>query len=156
MPDIMHLVRIDAPPERVYQALTSAEGIRNWWTRDADLDNRIGGIGEFRFTYNGDTLATKAEVTELVPFERVSWKTVSSFRPEWAGTAIEYRLRADANGTVVLFAHRGFPQADENYAVCTTGWGYYLMSLQHYLQTGRGAPSPEVDFARVISKHAQR
>jgi uncharacterized protein YndB with AHSA1/START domain len=29
MPNIMHLVRIDAPPERVYQALTTADGIRN-------------------------------------------------------------------------------------------------------------------------------
>jgi uncharacterized protein YndB with AHSA1/START domain len=37
MPDIMHLVKINASPERVYQALTTPEGIRNWWTRDADL-----------------------------------------------------------------------------------------------------------------------
>jgi hypothetical protein len=27
-------------------------------------------------------------------------------------------------------AHRGFKQADEVYALTTTGWGYYLVSLQ--------------------------
>jgi uncharacterized protein YndB with AHSA1/START domain len=53
MPDMMHLVKIHASPERVYQALTTTEGIRNWWTRDADLDSKIGGTGEFRFCYEG-------------------------------------------------------------------------------------------------------
>jgi uncharacterized protein YndB with AHSA1/START domain len=49
MPDIMHLVKIHASPERVSQALTTAEGSRNWWTRDAVLDSKIGGTGEFSF-----------------------------------------------------------------------------------------------------------
>jgi uncharacterized protein YndB with AHSA1/START domain len=44
MPDIMHLIKIHASPERIYQALTTAEGIRNWWTRDAVLDSKIGGL----------------------------------------------------------------------------------------------------------------
>jgi len=42
MPDIMHLIKIRVSPERVYEALTTAEGIRNWWTRDAVLDSKIG------------------------------------------------------------------------------------------------------------------
>ena len=37
MPDILHLLTIHASPERVFQALATAEGIRNWWTRDADF-----------------------------------------------------------------------------------------------------------------------
>jgi hypothetical protein len=30
---------------------------------------------------------------------------------------------------VLIFAHRGFVQADEDYALVTTGWAYYLVSL---------------------------
>jgi hypothetical protein len=51
---------------------------------------------------------------------------------------------------MLLFAHRGFKQADEGYARVTTGWAYFLISLQQYLETGKGAPHPEVDFTRVI------
>jgi uncharacterized protein YndB with AHSA1/START domain len=47
----MHLINIQAPAERVYPALKTAESIRNWWSRDADLDSKVGGTGEFRF-YN--------------------------------------------------------------------------------------------------------
>jgi hypothetical protein len=32
----------------------------------------------------------------------------------------------------------------------TTGWAYYLVSLQQYLETGEGAPNPDVRFDRMI------
>jgi uncharacterized protein YndB with AHSA1/START domain len=34
MLDIMHLVKIHASPDQVYRAITTAEGVQNWWTRD--------------------------------------------------------------------------------------------------------------------------
>jgi len=147
MPDIMHLVKIHASPERVYQALTTAEGIRNWWTRDAVLDSKIGGTGEFGFFER--RIVTKMEVDEFKPPVRVGWKTISSAAPGWDGTTITFDLRAEGSDTVLSFAHRGFKQADEGYARTTTGWGYYLVSLQQYLETGKGAPHPDIDFARV-------
>jgi uncharacterized protein YndB with AHSA1/START domain len=151
MPDIMHLVRIHASPERVYRALTTVDGIRNWWTRDAALDARVGGTGEFRF-YEGKGVTT-VRVDALDPPVRVGWKTISSNAPGgWDGTAIAFDLRAEGEGTVLLFAHRGFAQTDEGYALVTTGWAYYLVSLQQYLETGQGAPHPDKDFARVISR----
>lgn len=135
MADIMHLVKIAAPPERVYEALTTTEGIRNWWTRDADLTN---GTGTFRFHDGADV--TTVLIKELEPPLHVLWKTTTSFRPEWEGTTIAFDLRAQGNVTVLSFAHRGFEEADERYAVTTTGWGVYLASLQQYLETGIGSP----------------
>ena len=49
MPEIMHLIKIRAAQDRVYQAVSTAEDIRNWWTRDAALDPAVGGTGEFGF-----------------------------------------------------------------------------------------------------------
>jgi predicted enzyme related to lactoylglutathione lyase/uncharacterized protein YndB with AHSA1/START domain len=155
MPDIMHLVRARALPKRAYQALTTVEGIRAWWTRDAELDSQVGGTGKFRFSYKG-VFATTVRIEDLEPSTRVVWKTVASFRPEWVGTTIVFDLRVDGDDTVISFAHRDFKEADEAYAVTTTGWGYYLVSLQQYLETGEGAPSPDIDFARVIKGVAMK
>jgi len=149
MPDIMHLVKIHASRERIYEAITTAEGIRKWWTRHADLDSQIGGIGEFRFSYDG-TVVTKVSVEQLNPPIRVVWKTISSFRPEWSDTTISFDLRWDGSDTILSFAHRGFKEADDIYALTTTGWAYYLVSLQQYLEKGDGAPSPDINFARMI------
>ena len=37
----------------------------------------------------------------------------------------------------------GAKRADDAYASATTRWGFYLLSLKRYLETGKGAPNPE-------------
>jgi uncharacterized protein YndB with AHSA1/START domain len=149
MPDIVHRLTIDATPERVFEALTTAEGIRNWWTRDADLDVTIGGTGEFRFHAGGSIANVRVDALE--PPCRIGWTTVSANAPGgWDGTTITFELRAEADRTVLLFAHRGFAEANDGYALVTAGWAHYLVSLRQYVETGRGAPHPHIDFLRVL------
>jgi uncharacterized protein YndB with AHSA1/START domain len=148
MPDIHHLLRIQAPREKVFAALTTAEGIRNWWTREAELDAHVGGIGEFRF-YGGKSV-TKVRIDALEPGERVAWTTLSTDAPGgWSGTTIAFALKADGDDTVLALAHCGFREANEGFALVSTGWAYYLVSLQQYLETGRGTPQQEKDFSIV-------
>jgi hypothetical protein len=40
-------------------------------------------------------------------------------------------------------SHRGFQRADDSNAGATTRWGYYLVSLKEYLETGTGSPNPD-------------
>jgi uncharacterized protein YndB with AHSA1/START domain len=134
MPDIMHLVSFEAAPEKVFAALSTGEGVRAWWTADADLDDKVGGAGEFRF-YGGGKV-TRIRIDELVPSRRIVWTVVDSFRPEWVGSTITFELRPSDSGTELLFAQRGYPKAGENYAVCTTGWGIYFSRLQQHLTSG--------------------
>src|SRR5882672_2615320 len=65
MHDIMHLIKIHATSERVYEAITTADGIRQWWTRDAALEPKVGAAGEFGF--NGKRFVAKVTVEELNP-----------------------------------------------------------------------------------------
>jgi len=131
--DIMHLLRIRAAPERVYTALATPEGIRSWWTPEADLDIHVGGFGEFRF--HGGEKITRVRIEALEPPSRIVWRTTGSFRPEWADTVIIFRIRPSPEGATLLFSHGGFPHADEDYALCTTGWAIYLTRLQQVAET---------------------
>ena len=135
MPDIMHLIRFNSPPSVVYAMLTAPEGVRAWWTPDADLDAVVGGTGEFRF-YDGKKV-TRIRIDELAPPMRAVWTVVDSFRPEWVGTTITFELRPAGGGIELLFVQRGYPQADEDYAVCTTGWGIYIARLQQRLEASQ-------------------
>lgn len=150
MHDILHLLRIQAAPMRVYQALTTEAGIHGWWTREAELDSRIGGTGEFRF-YDGKGI-TKIRVEGLEPDRQVSWLTTAANAPGgWEGTRITFALRPEGEGTLLSFAQRGFREADEDFALVNTGWAYYLVSLQQYVETGRGTPQQDKDFAKVFN-----
>ena len=139
MPDIMHMLKIDAAPERVYRAITTADGVRHWWTHDTELDTEVGGAGQFGFFDR--RVVTTVRVEALVPPTHVGWRVASSGAPGgWVGTTIAFDLRPDGDATTLLFAHRGFAEADEGYARVTTGWGIYLQSLRQYLETGTGTP----------------
>jgi uncharacterized protein YndB with AHSA1/START domain len=137
MHDIMFSVKIHASAERVYQAITTADGIRQWWTRDAAIEPKLGAAGEFGF--NGKRFVAKVTVEELNPVTRVRWKVANS---AWQGNDIDFNLKADRNDSTLLFAHRGF-RDDEEYASANMRWGFYLLSLKRYLQTGNGTPNPD-------------
>lgn len=141
MPEIGHLIKIRATEDKVYQALTTAEGIQNWWTRDAVLDSRVGESGEFGF-YDRRMLI-KVKVTELIPTRRVVWGDVSSTGGAFDGTTISFDLTSDSGVVSLLFSHSGFKPAGNNIASATMRWGFYLLSLKRYLETGRGTPNPD-------------
>lgn len=138
MQDIMHQIRIHAPPQRVYDAITTADGLQHWWTRDAAIEPNTGAAGTFGFY--GRRFVAKVTVEELTPPSRVRWKVVNA---AWPATDIAFSLRPDGSDTILVFAHRGFPRADEAMASTTTRWGFYLQSLKRYLQTGKGNPNPD-------------
>ncbi len=77
----------------------------------------------------------------------VSWSVKASFRPEQVGTLITFELRPNSNDTMLHFSQDGYAAADDTFALMNTGWAYYLVSLKYYIETGKGAPSPKVDFS---------
>ncbi len=88
----------------------------------------------------GRRFVAKVVVEELNPVARVRWKVSNA---AWPGSDIEFNLRAEGNDATLVFAHHGFPRADEGYASATTRWGLYLLSLKRYLETGKGMPNPD-------------
>src|SRR5215813_14566285 len=141
MPEIMHLIKIRAAQDRVYQAVSTADGIRNWWTRDAALDARVGGTGEFGFYDH--RMFINVRVAELTSPGHAAWDVVSSKGGVFDGTSISFDLNSEEGITSLLFAHRGFRPDGNNIASATTRWGFYLLSLKRYLETGKGSPNPE-------------
>jgi hypothetical protein len=88
----------------------------------------------------GRRFVAKIVVEELSPVSRVRWKVSNA---AWPCSDIEFNLKAEGNDATLVFAHHGFPRADEGYAGATTRWGLYLLSLKRYLETGKGMPNPD-------------
>jgi uncharacterized protein YndB with AHSA1/START domain len=139
MVDILHRVGVkDATPDKVYDALTSVEGLAGWWTDDTKGSSDVGGVLQFRFLQGGFDM----EVTELRPSERVAWRVVDG-PEEWIGTTIDWDLRQDGDYTIVLFRHQGWPEPGEFMHHCSTKWGSFLRSRNSWVETGEGAPAPQ-------------
>ena len=138
MVDILHRIGVEAStPERVYEALTTVDGLAGWWTDDTKGSSRVGDVLAFRFPNGGFDM----EVVDLQPAERVTWRVVDG-PGEWIGTTVDWRLQQVGNWTIVLFAHEGWAEPVEFMHHCSTKWATFLVSLKALLETGQGSPAP--------------
>jgi uncharacterized protein YndB with AHSA1/START domain len=146
MNDILHRIGVKTPtPEKVYDALTTVDGLAGWWTADTKAaagskasGGAVGDVVEFRFPPVG---GFDMEVLEAAPGKRVSWR-VADGPEEWLGTTIDFDLRQDGDYTIVLFKHEGWREPVEFMHHCSTKWGQFLMSLKDLVETGSGSPAP--------------
>ena len=145
MSHYQHRLVIAAPPAIVYAALTTAAGLRGWWTQDCDISQQVGEEHHFRFgphykTMRIERLETEREVRWHGTAAHIAMPQLSR-KDEWVGTDIVFRLQALASGQTRLdFEHIGLLPALECYEMCRQGWQHYLGSLQQYAETGRGTP----------------
>jgi len=144
MVDIVHRIGIKAPAAKVYAALSTAEGVAGWWTREATGDSKVGGTITFRFRNPSGVEIGKMdmEVLELAPDERVRWR-VKAGPEEWVGTDIEFSLSRHDDQTIVIFGHRNWREWVEFMAHCSMKWAVFLLSLRELVETGKGRPSPD-------------
>lgn len=143
MIDIIHRIGIKTPVTQVYKALTTLEGLGNWWTEEVKGDTKVGGKIEFYFrTKSGELIGKMVmEVKELSDEKNVRWRCIEG-PAEWIGTDITYELSVADNQTIVLFGHRNWKEAVEMTSHCSMKWAVFLLSLREYVETGKGKPSP--------------
>lgn len=139
MADILHRIGIKSSAmDAVYQALTTRNGLADWWTNNTKGEgNQVGNIIEFRFGAGGFDM----KVTDLMAPTHVEWKVVEG--PEdWVGTTIRFDLKQEEDYVIVLFKHLNWKEPVESMHHCSTKWAIFLMSLKSLLETGKGAPDP--------------
>lgn len=136
--DIVHRIVIEASPQQIFQALTSAEQLSAWWTRAEAAD--APATWRFRFGPDGSHEVDMAEL-ERRNDEFVRWRCVAG---PWTHIRhFSFRIEPHARGGALTFINDGWPQADEFFGHCNSKWGFFLgVSLKQLLETGEGRPSP--------------
>jgi uncharacterized protein YndB with AHSA1/START domain len=138
MTDIHHRVGIKASPEKIYEALTTNDGLTRWWTNDVSGAGEVGSTIEFRFNGGGPDFT----VTKLIPNKTVCWQHSGNMPEPWMGTDISFQLELTENQTFVRFTHANWKESSDFMAHCSTKWAVFLLSLKDALETGKGKPFP--------------
>lgn len=136
-------LRIDATPAVVYEVISSAEHLREWWPDGAEFDPVPGATGAITF---GDPAAPDAAT---VPLTVVEADPPRRFAFRWAydeGPATEknsflvtFDLAASGDGTLLRFTEVGFRERgwqaavlEETYLDHVRGWDQFLPRLVTY------------------------
>ena len=137
-----HQYRIDAAPERVFEAISDPTWIVRWLCDRAVLPLRAGAAYELGWS-GGPTHVGK--VLEYRAGERISlawsWPGV-----ELSGTVLTLVVEKAGDGSLFRIQHTGFPRAEawtDLYGGAEWGWTYFAMNLKSVLEGGRDLRAKE-------------
>lgn len=136
MPDIFHAFPINARPEKVFQVISTSEGLDNWWTKSSEA--KPGMDAEYKL-YFGPEYDWKALVTKYQPNEAFELQMTDAM-PDWLGTKVGFTMQASKDGTQVEFYHTGWPENSEHYRISCFCWAMYLRILKRYTEFGEQVP----------------
>ncbi len=136
MPDIVHDFPINAPPERVFQAVSAPAGLDAWWTKTSAGKPMLGS--EYRLDF-GPGFDWRARVTRSVPGAEFELELTRS-DPDWNGTRVRFVLERQRTGTAVRFHHLGWPEGNAHYRTSCYCWAMYLRILRRHLEFGESVP----------------
>ncbi|MFC5821302.1 SRPBCC domain-containing protein [Nonomuraea harbinensis] len=126
------------PVERVWAALTTAEGLSRWFGSVAEIDLRPGGRAFFRWDDLGDE--SVATIVVVDPPRRFAFRWAIEGLPEDDAprTLVDFTLEPIPDGTRLRLVESGFAQAAADVARAahqanSQGWDAELADLETYL-----------------------
>jgi uncharacterized protein YndB with AHSA1/START domain len=129
---------IAANPERVYDAITSADHWNTFFTTGMALEPHPGGPCIFRWQNWGPD-----NYTLEVPGQVVEADRPRVFAFQWGSpgrqTTVRMELEARDSGTVVTCTEEGYENTPPGRAMaleCASGWGEAITLLKFYIEHG--------------------
>jgi hypothetical protein len=153
--DYRTTIRVHAPPDAVFDALTTTEGLTAWWSpvTGSGLTD-----GELRFPMVEEQPPLLFRVDEATRPTTVRWTVVDcTFMEDWVGTQPTFTIRQiDADSCELTFEHRGLTDNLDCKDMCSRSWDHFVgTSLRELVEGGPGAPnrSPR-DLARRAAEES--
>lgn len=125
MPDIKHLLVIDAPPERIFPLLSSGEGFAQCWAADV---SRVAANGAVELGFSSRTTVYRLEPARMSPPRETEW--LCSTGKEWSGAKLRFDLTPNKNGTLVRLTHADWKNETDYFVSCTTVWAELMFRLK--------------------------
>ncbi|MFC2085706.1 SRPBCC domain-containing protein [Bacteroidota bacterium] len=141
MADILHDFPVFAPIEKVFEAVTTPDGINAWWSLTCDGKATPGSFYDLDF---GDGYRWRARVV-LAKANTEFELEMTVADDDWLGTHIGFILSSGENRTNVSFRHRGWRHESTHYRTSSFCWAMYLRLLKRYVELGE-----RVDYARRL------
>jgi uncharacterized protein YndB with AHSA1/START domain len=134
---IERTIEVAQPPERVWAALTTAEGLGSWFGNEATIDLRPGGSARMTWT-NGGAVEMRVERVEEPRVFGYTWPIFGLSDDDPRRTYVEFTLEPTETGTRLTVVETGFAQLPEDFHHKafdgnTDGWARELAELAGYL-----------------------
>ena len=136
MNDILQDLPVRAPLARVFEMVSTPQGLNQWWTETCAGEIARGRVLELGFGPEYQWLATVTQYVEPVAVEFAMTRADA----DWQDTRVRFELSPSDNGTILHFSHRGWPDTNEHYRSSCHCWALYLRLLRRHVEFGETVP----------------
>lgn len=138
MSEIKHDISINTPRETIYQALTTAQGLKSWFTAQVKGSGEVGTDWELSFT-NQPYFCWRILAAESP--QHVAWKCLEG-PGNSPGTEVEFNLKSvSKDQTTLTISHRGWTKDDPKFAKCVEIWRTLMDHLRRSCEAGIKEPA---------------
>ena len=142
-------IRIDAPPEIVFEVVSDPAHVQQWWPDEAHYEAVAGSTGEIVFTRDAKKFPVSFQVVDAIPGRLFSfrWAHPEAERArEDNSFLVTFELERAGDGTLLRMTETGFRERgweaavlEEAYRDHNQGWDYHLARLAPYVASYLGA-----------------
>lgn len=138
--EIRYVTFVRASPDRVYDAMATAEGLDGWFTDGATVDAREGGEIRFRWKEFGPDKFTGEDGGPILEAGRPE-RFVFQWRPDNPSyaTTVEIDFEPVDGGTNIRLREYGYHNTASGLRAmlnCAAGWGEALTLWKYYVEHG--------------------
>jgi uncharacterized protein YndB with AHSA1/START domain len=111
MADIYHHFTINSPAKKVFEAISSSEGLDQWLTKSSSVVLEMGGVYTLNFgpPYIWKAVVTKYKTDSLFELEMTDADT------DWLGTKVGFTLFRQEGFTKIHFYYTGWLESNEHF-----------------------------------------
>jgi uncharacterized protein YndB with AHSA1/START domain len=143
--NFVYVTYIKTTPERLWEALTSAEFTARYWLgARAEADWRVGGA--WKLVFPDGRLADSGEITAFEPLSHLAIRWRNEWSPElhaegWSLCAMA--LEAEGEVVKLTVTHSSEQEDSRLIAAVSGGWPKILSNLKSLLETGAAMLPPK-------------
>ncbi len=136
MAEIFHHFIINAQIKKVFEGISTPDGLDRWWSKSATGNPKLGNDYELNF---GPGFKWSAVVTKFSK-NREFELTMTDANSDWVNTRVGFSLNYNNGKTEVDFYHKGWPLKNKHYKISCYCWAMYLRLLKRFMEYGEKVP----------------
>jgi len=140
MQTIYHDFIINVSRDKVFEAISTPQGLNDWWTLRCDGKPALGEKYNLYFAEEYDWFAKISKFSENAIIEF----TMKEAMEEWLPTRFGFILKEEnTNRTYVQFYHTNWKNVSQEFRIASYCWANLLRQLKQYLEQGIITPFEE-------------
>lgn len=140
-PPQTHEIEIDAPPEAVWKAISTGEGLTRWYAEEARVEPRTGGENWISW---GEGQEVGNQNLAWEPGRRLTvGKPGHETATGWKAIVIDFEIETRGGRTLLKLVQSGLPAGPDWDSMddgTDVGWEMFLFALKFYLERHAGKP----------------